>query len=128
MTPYELYSAPAITSPLHSLVAFCISERRSWADNFRDTSLGCWVIWCHLWPSKLCKRKQQQKSKIFKRLVIKPLPIPEKGRGTVLEPLACCVSLLPSKNNNVTLFYFLRALSLYFSLALVDREPRFWQH
>ena len=39
------------------------------------------------------------------------IPIPEKGRGgTVLEVLACCVSLLPGKNK-AALSYFLQTLS-----------------
>lgn len=56
---------------------------------------------------------------------VKPLPTPEK-RGTVLEALACCVSLSPGKNK-ATFFYFRQPLSPCFYLASVDRERRFWQ-
>ena len=31
LTPYELHSAPGILFSLHTLIAFCISERRSQA-------------------------------------------------------------------------------------------------
>ena len=40
LTSHELYSAPGILLPLHSVVSFCISKR-SGADNFRDTRPGC---------------------------------------------------------------------------------------
>ena len=40
-TPCELCSAPGIVHLLHSLAAFCISKRRSRADNFRDTRPSC---------------------------------------------------------------------------------------
>ena len=49
LTSYELYSAPGILLPLPSLVAFCISKRRSRADNFRDTRPSCSATWCQLW-------------------------------------------------------------------------------
>ena len=40
LTSYELYSAPGILLPLHSVVSLCISKR-SGADNFRDNRPGC---------------------------------------------------------------------------------------
>ena len=71
---------------------------------------------------KLCKKK---KCKTSKRYKISPY---SRERGsTVLEALAHCVSLSSGKGNKATLFYFLQTLSLYFYLASVDREPRFWQ-
>ena len=63
LKPYRLYSAPGILVPLYSIVTFCISERRSWDDNFRDTRPGCWVVWCHLWPFWNFAREKEKKKK-----------------------------------------------------------------
>ena len=87
LKPYRLYSAPGILVPLYSIVTFCISERRSWDDNFRDTRPGCWVVWCHLWPfwNFAREKEKKKKSKTFKR--IKNLSLFLRMRGTVLEAL-----------------------------------------
>ena len=71
---------------------------------------------------KLCKKKKCKTSKRYKTS-----PYSRERGSTVLEALACCVSLSSGKGNKATLFYFLQTLSLYFYLASVDREPRFWQ-
>ena len=46
--------------------------------------------------------------------------------GSVLKPLAYCVPPLPGKVTQ-PLYFSSITLSLYFCLALVHREPRFWQ-
>ena len=113
------------SSPLHCLAVFCISERRSWANNHRGTRPRCWVAWCQLWPFwNFAKGKNPRPSRGYKTSPY----FWERGGGIVLKVLACCASLLPGKENKETLFYFLQTLSLYLYLALADREPRFWQH
>ena len=123
LTPYRLYSAPGILFPLHSLVAFCILERRSWANSLRDTRPTCSVAWCQLWPFR---NFAGEKIKPDLQEDIKPLPFPEKGGHSSWGVSLRCF-LLPGKNNKAILFYFLQTLSPYFNLALVDRDPRFWQ-
>ena len=70
---------------------------------------------------QLCKRKKKKLQDPQEDIT--SLLIPEK-RGTVLEALACCVSILPGTDNKATLLYFLQTLSAYFCLASVDQEPR----
>ena len=111
----------------YSLVALCISERRSCADNVRDTRPHCQVVWCQLGPFwNFSREKKKKKAKTFKRY--KTSPYSQRKDGTVLEALACCVSLVPGKNSKATSFYFLQILSPYFYLVWVDKESRFWQH
>ena len=126
LKPYRLYSAPGILVPLYSIVTFCISERRSWDDNFRDTRPGCWVVWCHLWPFwNFAREKEKKKKKQDLQEDKKPLPIPENEGHSSWG--TNCVSILPGQNNKVVLFYSLQTPSPYLYLALVGRKLRFWQ-
>ena len=117
-----------------TLRRFCISERRPQYNKPETNGPNYQAMWCQLWlfQNKASKKKNGKPSLLSALSFtlrpqdpghIKSLGSPRK-RGTVLEPLACCVlesaswSLKPS-------FYFLQTLSLYFFYsASVGRESQ----
>ena len=65
--------------PPYSFVPFYVSERRSWADNFRDTRSHCWVAWGQLWPFWKFEKERKKKYKTFMRLWNLSLFLREEG-------------------------------------------------
>ena len=95
--------------PPYSFVPFCVSERRSWADNFSNTRSHCWVAWCQLWLFwTFAKRKNARPSR-----GCKTSPLSWERRGTLLEELVYRVSLLPGVSNKATLFCFLQTVFVF---------------
>ena len=99
--------------PPYAFVPFCISERRSWSDNFRDTRSHCWVAWCQLWPFWKFAKKKKERKNIGLSGGYKTSPFSWERRSILLEALVYRVSLLPGKNNKATLFCFLQAVFVF---------------
>ena len=124
-------------SPPLSLAAFFISERRSWAENLRDTRPGCWATWCQIWCQLwlyIFRMKEMQDLHYFETYHLpqssstsfETSPYsPGKGVGHSSWGASLLCSPFAWQRTIATLS--LSSRTLYFYLSLVHREPRFWQ-